>query len=66
MFEEKQKECEFLAARVKLLEKDLEVVRQDRDSFQRMWVEARDSWEVAEAELFWERSDRWRNFTGGV
>jgi len=62
MFEEKQKECEFLAARVSLLEKKLESVKQDRDLFKRMWAEERDGREVVESELLWERGDRWKSF----
>ena len=62
MFEEKQKECDFLNARLILLQKDLEVLRQDRDMFQRMWREQKDLAEVAEAELTWERGDRWKQF----
>ncbi len=78
--EEKVKELQFAQARVKLLEKDLglleadnkrlfkalEVMRQDRDMYARMWREQKDLADVAEAALTWERSDRWRTFTGGM
>lgn len=64
--EEKVKELQFAQARVKLLEKDLEVARQDRDMYARMWREQKDLADVAEAALTWERTDKWRTFTGGV
>lgn len=60
--EEKQAELTHLQGRVQLLTKDLEVMRQDRDMFQRMWREQKDMVEVAEAELTWERGDRWKQF----
>ena len=60
--EEKANELKFAQARVKLLEKDLEVMKQDRDMYERMWREQKDLAEVAESELTWERSDRWKSF----
>lgn len=62
MFEEKQKECDFLNARIGLLKKEMETMKQDRDMYRRMWCEERDGREVAESELTWERGARWKDF----
>ena len=66
MWEEKQKECDFKTARIKLLERDLETMRQNMVMYRDRCGQLKGELEAVGNQLERERGCDWAGFDGGM